>query len=334
MLLCPSHVLSVAETAYELPITIERNAYRPRWKSGPPLRKIFVVIECNDTRVMAETVNEIFVNRLVTDVLERFGRVARSTLISNPDRTTKFIELLYAGQDGGSAAQQLQRFAHRSVYHFVTLHVTYADLRRLPKPPRFLPFVVAAGVRGYGRMARQVQEEENSEESVVASPPPSASSPPPRAPTPPRAPSPPIASPPAASPPPAAPSPPKRIQLRGTSFSLGRVDVETIRAAFADEPDKEVRTEFIRGMRALLAESFQCWDDAVKSLETYSESLEDKRTLDDFKCVVCIDKYRCCMGTNCSHIHLCEECAIKITKTTKTCPWCRKRFETFNKVIF
>ena len=301
-----------------------------------------------------------FVNLFMRSTVFPFGRVAHWKLVSSNRRpVTKFLEVAFSGgPDGSAAAQRMQRSLHRQRYDCgMTLHVTYADLRRLPKSPRFLPFVVVVGNRG---QLQQI-DESNNEESVAdlqtarqsvaggasaASSQPSSRAPSPPAPSPP-APSPPAPSPPAPSPPapsPPAPSPPSpaavdspvptTITLRNASFTLGTINLDAIKTAFAAEPDKEIRLQFIRGMRAIVAESVKKWETAIQSLETYSESLEDKRTLDDFKCVVCFDKYRSCMGSNCSHIHLCEECAIKVTKTTKTCPWCRKRFESFNKVVF
>ncbi len=119
------------------------------------------------------------------------------------------------------------------------------------------------------------------------------------------------------------------------------LNVEQAQAALAREKDPLARTAFLVRLRAIGDAAKVRWDEKVAALTQFVDTLpppppapSTRRTIDDFKCVVCMDDFRCCRGTTCAHVCLCESCAAKVCETTKKCPLCIARFDSYEKVIF
>ncbi len=305
----------------------------PLWLFTVPTRTIYVVIRYYGGKAPL-LIDDKFAKRLVETSLSDFGSIDSWRI----HQAYKMIEVNYSDQQlpgravrypGAAAAQHMQRVVNGTTFENATLYVTYADIRRLIRPARFSPARAAAETSSVTdeevdfikksditpSPAAPVTVVEKGGGACAASSPVTSSD---------------------VKGDEAFPSPPAHHATIGSIQLVCNLNfnLDEVRAALAEEQSVVRRTEFLTQMRAMSAAFAQLWDDTIKSLQDYCNSLPPSRTLDDFKCVVCMTNFRNCMGGNCSHVHLCEGCAVRIVNTTKVCPWCNVEFVTFRKVIF
>jgi predicted DNA-binding antitoxin AbrB/MazE fold protein len=112
---------------------------------------------------------------------------------------------------------------------------------------------------------------------------------------------------------------PKNIREEGRKYSVPLSSV-----SFSEGPNHKFFYRINKSHIKIISEIEGSLEDPVSS-ETIKKIFEDNSILE---CMICMDKNKEIVFAKCGHYVCCEDCSLKIFKTTKKCPICRSKIDS------